>query len=107
MSGGNAERVADSLAADGSSGKFDYGVSLAYVGSHLDRQEVSPFAIVRLDSYWLGSARIAYRLSKGLELFARATNVLDEEYQDSAGYRTEGRGLFAGVRLSADRQSSR
>jgi vitamin B12 transporter len=95
-----------SIAVDGSSGQLSYGASLAYVGSHLDRQEVLPFAIVRLDRYLLASARVAYRLDKRVELFARATNLLNQDYEDSAGYRTEGRGLFAGVRLSADRRSS-
>ena len=94
------------LAADGSMGRLSYGASLAYVGSRLDRQEVAPFAVVRLDPYWLAGARLAYALRPGIELFARGSNLLDEKYEDSAGYRTEGRGLFVGVRL-ADPQSSR
>jgi vitamin B12 transporter len=94
-----------SIAADGSAGRWSYGASLAYVGSHLDRQEILPFALVRLDSYWLASARIAYRAAPRVELFARGSNLLDARYEDSAGYRTEGRGLFVGVRL-ADRRSS-
>ena len=94
-----------SLAADGSAGRWSYGASLAYVGSHLDREEVFPFAIVRLDSYWLAAARVAYAVRPGVELFARGSNLLDTEYEDSAGYRTEGRGLFVGLRL-ADRRSS-
>ena len=94
-----------SIAADGSTGRWSYGASLAYVGSHLDRQEVLPFAIVRLDSYWLAGARVAYAVKPGIELFARGSNLLDADYEDSAGYRTEGRGLFAGIRL-ADRRSS-
>ena len=99
-------RHSGSLAADGSAGMLSYGVSLAFVGKHLDRQEVFPFAIVRLDSYWLANARVAYRVGPRLELFARGSNLLDESCEDSAGYRTEGRGLFVGVRL-ADRRSSR
>ena len=94
-----------SLAADGTSGLLTFGASLAYVGAHLDRQEVLPFSIVRLDAYWLAGARLAYRVRTGLELFARGSNLLDQKYEDSAGYRTEGRGLFVGLRL-ADRQSS-
>ena len=98
-------RHSGSLAAEGSSGRVSYGGSLAYVGAHLDRQEIAPFAIVRLDSYWLAGARLAYRVRRGLELFARGSNLLDEKYEDSAGYRTEGRGLFVGLML-ADRRSS-
>ncbi len=94
-----------SFAADGSSGKLSYGASVGYVGAHLDRQEVAPFAIVRLDSYWLAGARVAYAVRPDVQLFARGSNLLDQKYEDSAGYRTEGRGLFFGVRL-ADRRSS-
>jgi vitamin B12 transporter len=98
-------RHSGSLAADGSIGRWSYGTSLAYVGSHLDRQEVAPFAIVRLDDYWLAGARVAYALRPGIELFARGSNLLDQDYEDSAGYRTEGRGLFVGIILGADRRS--
>ena len=94
-----------SVAADGALGRWSYGVSLAYVGSHLDRREVVPFDIVRLKSYWLAGARIAYAIRSNVELFARGSNLLDAHYEDSSGYRTEDRGLFAGIRL-ADRRSS-
>ena len=95
-----------SVAADGAAGRWSYGASLAYVGFHLDRQEVFPFAVVRLDSYWLAGARVAYAVRPGIELFARGSNLFDARYEDSVGYRTEGRGLFVGLRL-ADRRSSR
>ena len=94
-----------SLAADGSSGRWSYGASLAYVGSHLDRQEMLPFGVVRLHSYWLANARVAYAVRDGIELFGRVSNLLDAKYEDSADYRTEGRGLFVGIRL-VDRRSS-
>jgi vitamin B12 transporter len=99
-------RHSGSLAADGALGKWIYGGSIAYVGSHLDRQEVAPFAIVRLDDYWLAGARVAYAILPGIELFARGSNLLDQAYEDSAGYRTEGRGLFVGISFGADRRSS-
>ena len=94
-----------SVAADGTFGRWSYGASLAYVGSHLDREEVVPFAIVRLDSYWLAAARVAYAVAPGIELYLRGSNLFDTRYEDSADYRTEGRGVFAGIRL-ADRRSS-
>jgi vitamin B12 transporter len=93
------------IALDGAIGRWSYGASLAYVGSHLDREEIAPFGVVRLGSYWLAGARVAYAVRPGIELFARGSNLLDTRYEDSAGYRTEGRGLFAGIRL-ADRRSS-
>jgi vitamin B12 transporter len=94
-----------SLAVDGASGRWSYGASLAYVGSHLDREELLPFGIVRLNDYWLAAARIAFALTPEIEVYLRGSNLFDARYEDSADYRTEGRGLFVGVRL-ADRRSS-
>jgi vitamin B12 transporter len=94
-----------SVAADGGSGHFSYGASLAYVGRHVDNRDTFPFDRVALGSYWLADARVAYAVRPGIELFARGSNLLDQRYQDVFSYRTEGRGLFAGIRL-ADRRSS-
>lgn len=98
-------RHSGSVSADGAAGRWSYGASLAYVGSHLDREEVAPFGVVRLGSYWLAGARLGYALRPGVELFARASNLLDARYEDSAGYRTEGRGIYAGIRLAGRRSS--
>ena len=93
-----------SLALDGAAGRLSYGASIAYVGAHLDNNfDVFPSRIVRLHAYWLANARVAYGLRPNLELFARASNLLDSRYQDVLGYRTEGRGLYAGVRLASRR----
>ncbi len=93
-----------SVALDGSSGRFTYGASLAFTGARRDTNfDVFPSQPVRLGSYWLGGARIAYAISPKLELFVRAANAFDERYQDVFGYRTEGRSLYAGIRL-ADRR---
>lgn len=89
-----------SMTADGAIGRWSYGLSIAYVGAHLDRNDNFPYDIVRLNSYWLAGARVAYAVKPGIELFARGSNLFDSRYQDSAGYRTEGLGLFGGVRLA-------
>ncbi|HVH48548.1 MAG TPA: TonB-dependent receptor [Sphingomicrobium sp.] len=89
-----------SLAVDGAKGALSYGVSLAYVGAHLDQRDSFPYDIVRLDSYWLASARLGYAVGHGAELFARVSNLFDARYQDVVGYRTEGRGIHAGIRLA-------
>ena len=89
-----------SLAADGTAGRVTYGASLAYVGRHLDNRDVFPFDRVALGSYWLADARIAYVIRPGVELFARGSNLLNQRYQDVYSYRTDPRGVFAGVRLS-------
>jgi len=89
-----------SLVMDGIAGRLTYGASLAYVGRHLDNRDVFPFDRVALGSYWLADARIAYPIRPGVELFARGSNLLNQRYQDVYSYRTDPRGVFAGVRLS-------
>jgi vitamin B12 transporter len=89
-----------SVAIDGSAGRISYGGSLAYVGQHLDNRDTFPFDRVTLGSYWLADARVAYAVRRGVELFARGSNLLDQHYQDVFSYRTEGRAVYAGVRLS-------
>ena len=97
-------RHSGSVALDGTSGRLSYGASLAYTGTHDDMNfDVFPFETVHLHSYWLGGARIAYAINNRVELFARAANAFDARYQDVFGYRTEGRSLYAGIRL-ADRR---
>ena len=80
--------------------RLRYGASLAYVGAHFDNRDTFPFDRVALGSYWLADARVAYAIRPGIELFARGSNLLDQNYQDAFSYRTEGRALYAGVRLS-------
>ena len=94
-----------SVRADGLTGHWSYGASIAYSGSHLDSQEVFPFGIVKVKPYWLADARVAYAVRPGVELFVRGSNLFDSDYEEVAGYRTEGIGGFVGIRL-ADRRSS-
>jgi vitamin B12 transporter len=89
-----------SVAADGTIGRFSYGVSVAYVGRHLDNRDTFPFDRVVLASYWLADGRIAVTLRPGIELFVRGSNLLNQHYQDVFSYRTEGRAGYAGIRLS-------
>jgi vitamin B12 transporter len=95
-----------SIALDGTLGKLTYGASIAYVGRHFDSRDTFPFDRVALGSYWLADARLAYEVRPGISLFARGTNLLDQKYQDVFDYRTEGRGLFAGVSFQGGRRSS-
>jgi vitamin B12 transporter len=88
------------IAVDGASGRLSYGASLAYSGSKPDVNfDLVPFQRVRLGSYWLAGARFAYAIRPGIAVFVRGSNLLDQHYQDAVGYRTEGRGLYAGIRL--------
>ena len=96
-----------SIALDGQRGRVSYGASISYAGSNLDPQEIYPYGIVRVSSYWLANARVAYAVSPGLELFFRGSNLFDARYEEVAGYRTEGIGGFLGLRLRAGPRSSR
>jgi vitamin B12 transporter len=97
-------RHSGSVALDGARGQLSYGASIAYTGARTDENfDVFPSQIVRLGAYWLGGARIAYAVSDRVELFARAANAFDEHYHDVFGYRTEGRSLYAGIRLAGRR----
>ena len=96
-----------SIEANGESGRWSYGASIAYAGSHLDTEEVFPFGVVRVKHYWLANARIAYAVRPNIDLFVRGSNIFDAHYQEVAGYNTEGFGAFVGISLRADRRSSR
>jgi len=98
-------KYSGSVVADGALGRFRYGASVAYVGRHLDNRDTFPFDRVALGTYWLADARVAYAVGSRIELFARGSNLFDQHYQDVFSYRTEGRGLFAGIKL-VDRRSS-
>lgn len=52
----------------------------------------------RLDGYAVGTVRASLPLGERLELFGRAENVTDAQYQTASGYATAGRGAFIGAR---------
>jgi vitamin B12 transporter len=94
-------RHSGSFAADGESGRLNYGLSVAYTGARQDTDfDAFPARPVRLGAYWLAGARLGYRINDQVELFARAANAFDQRYQDVFGYRTEGRSVYAGIRLA-------
>ncbi|MEO5972919.1 MAG: TonB-dependent receptor [Sphingomicrobium sp.] len=97
-------RHSGSIALDGTTGRVTYGAALAYTGPRTDRDfDFFPAPAVRLGSYWLASARVAFAVSERFELFARVANAFDDRYQDAFGYRTEGRSGHVGLRLAAHR----
>lgn len=97
-------RHSGNIAVDGVQGRIGYGAMIAYVGDRSDTDfDQFPAQNVRLDSYWLASMRLAYRLSDSFEAHIRVTNAFDESYQDVIGYRTEGRSIHAGLRLAVGR----
>ncbi len=59
-----------------------------------------PSQIVTLGDYWLLDLAAQYQLAPSLTVFARGSNLLDENYEQVYGYRTPGRAAYFGVRVS-------
>ena len=51
----------------------------------------NPSEIVTLDNYWLVDLAAQYRVTDSVTVFAKGTNLLDENYEQVFGYRTLGR----------------
>ena len=70
-----------------------------YNGDQFDTNFAS-FQTVRLPSFTLVTLGADYRLTKGLQLYGRIENLLDEDYQEVVGFREPGRAAYAGVRAA-------
>lgn len=70
------------------------GADLRVVSSSFDNASNS----VRLDGYALLDLRISFAVDEHVTLFGRVENAWDEDYQTAAGYQTQGRAAFIGVR---------
>jgi len=53
---------------------------------------------VELDDYQLLDISANYTILKGLNLFGRVDNVLNEQYEEVTGFNTSGVAAYAGVR---------
>lgn len=51
-----------------------------------------------LDDYFLLNAKVAYKPTENTELYLRAENILDQDYQVVRGYNTQGFSVFAGFK---------
>ena len=60
----------------------------------------NPSEIVTLSNYWLVGLTAQYGVNDHVKLFARASNLLDAEYEQVYGYRTPGRSVFGGLQVS-------
>ncbi len=59
----------------------------------------APSETVTLDAYWLLDLTVHYKITPSTSLFARGTNLLDEEYEQVYGYQTPGRAGYLGIRV--------
>ncbi len=60
----------------------------------------APSETVTLDAYWLLDLTVHYKITSSTSLFARGTNLLDEDYEQVYGYQTPGRAGYLGIRVN-------
>jgi len=76
-------------------------LNLNYNGSQLD-VFYSPLTfaseLVKIDAFSVLDVAASWKLSRSLELTARVSNLLDEEYEEILGFVRPGRAVYAGLR---------
>ncbi len=79
--------------------KGNLNIGLLHVG---DRDDIDPasFARTEVDDYNLVTAAASYDITERLEIFGRVENLLDEDYQEVAGYGTPNISGYIGLKLS-------
>ena len=83
--------------------RFRTSFSASYGGTRSDvffPPFPQPSEIVTLSNYWLVDMAVHFKLTDTVSLFARGTNLLDEDYEQVYGYRTPGRTGYVGVRTN-------
>ena len=83
--------------------RADVNLNLSYMGNRTDtffEPVVFGAETVNLDSYYLASVAVSYRLTELARAYVRVENLLDDNYEDVYGYSTAGRGAYAGIGLS-------
>ncbi|MCD4748824.1 MAG: TonB-dependent receptor [Thermoanaerobaculales bacterium] len=73
-------------------------IALIYVG---DRDDVDPitYGTSTADSFFTASMSLALKVWDNAEVTLRATNLLDQEYEEVLGYPAPGRRVLGGLRL--------
>ncbi len=77
-----------------------FNANVRYNGTQEDSEFIfaTPEDRVELDSYVLVNLSASYAIDPGFEIFARAENVLDEDYQEVFGFEAQGFGIYGGLR---------
>ena len=68
-----------------------------HTGSQLDT-DFATFSNVELDAFTLVGANVAYDVSEAWQVYARGTNLLDEDYEEVVGFAAPGAAVFVGLR---------
>lgn len=78
-------------------------LAVIYVGSRCDNvYDPATYAVtrVKMDDYTLVNLAAAYAVTPNIQLFGRADNLFDENYEEVTGYGTAGISAFGGVKVS-------
>ncbi len=78
------------------------GLTADYGGSRTDiffPPFPEPSESVTLDSYWLLDFVASYQFGSNTNAYIRATNLLDEDYEQVFGYQTAGQAAYLGLRV--------
>jgi vitamin B12 transporter len=82
-------------------GRGNLNLNVTYNGSQLDRYFPPPFFIgeeVVLDSFTVVDFAASWKLTEGLEVIGRVSNLFDEDYEEILGFVRPGRAVYAGLR---------
>jgi vitamin B12 transporter len=86
--------------------RFSASLNADYGGSRTDiffPPWPNPSEIVTLGNYWLLDLAAQFAATPSVTLFAKGSNLLDEDYEQVFGYRTQGRASYLGVRMNFGR----
>lgn len=75
-------------------------VSASFAGRRLDNDFGGPLGEHYTKAYTLLDAAVSWRPAPGYEVFCRGGNVLDERYDEVAGYPSPGRSLAVGTTMT-------
>jgi vitamin B12 transporter len=79
--------------------KSEVGIEMLMNGKRLDNDfSTFPATPVDLGGYVLLNLTSRYKISDQFEIFGRAENILDQEYQEVRGFGTQGAAYFAGFK---------
>lgn len=82
----------------GFEGKLDLNLNTLFVSSQYS-DSASRAAGMKLEGYEVANLAATYDLSEQYSLWLRVGNIFDAEYEEIAGYQTDGLNFNAGVRL--------
>lgn len=79
--------------------KANFYLQGAYQSRQLDT-DFSTFSTVSLGGYTLINATMSYQINDDWQVYARAENLTDKDYQDVVGFRGSERRLYLGAKLA-------